>query len=206
MTLYNLRIWFMMLNNPRVKYFPNKRTFGRLAFLIYVMFLFIFQVVNLETLKNLLQCSPSLHTKSVALFCDRPEWFNSVCFSFNHNTMYDVSSSLNVVTQIKNWERVVKQIRHARWIVIKQYWSLSGCLTIITLPPSECHWLEATSAWDGRRNHNNLTFDDDTLYFFSLHVYVLCLFLFRSFLPPHPPQKKDSCGLESTVHSSARQL
>ena len=75
----------------------------------------------------------------------------------------------------------MKQIKHARWIVIRQYWSLSGCLTIITLPPSECRWLEATSAWDGRRNHNNLTFDDDTLYFFSLHVYVLCLFLFRSF-------------------------
>jgi hypothetical protein len=97
-------------------------------------------------------------------------------------SLYDVSSSQNIVTQINNRGRIAKLIRHARWFVIKQYCSMSGCLTIITLPPSECRWLEATSDWDGRRNHNNLTFDDDTLYFLSLHVYVLCIFLYRSFL------------------------
>ena len=92
MTLFNLCIWFMMVNNPRVNHFPNKRTFGRLAFLIYVMFLFIFQALNMETLKNLFQYPLSLHIKSGALFYDRHDWFNSACFSFNHNTLYDVSS------------------------------------------------------------------------------------------------------------------
>jgi hypothetical protein len=120
-------------------------------------------------------------------------------------SLYDVSSSKNIVTHVKNMEQIVKRIRHARWFVIRQYWSVSGCLTIITLPPSECRWLRATSDWDGRRNHNNLTFDDDTIHIYiyiqssRLSYAVSCSGHFFSL-------QKDTSGLESTVHSSARHL
>ena len=84
------------------------------------MFQVIFLAVNLATQKKLLRYPQILQTTSGKLSCDRPGRFVLNASHLIIKLLYDVSSSQNIVTLIKNRERVSKEIRHARWFVIKQ--------------------------------------------------------------------------------------
>lgn len=77
----------------------------------------------------------------------------------------------------------VKKIRLARWIVIRQHMSPSACLTTVNITTIG---MPLTGGYksdrDGRRNHHNLTLDDDTLFFSGPYISALCLLLFSPFL------------------------